>query len=60
METSFKTDIDALAAKIDPLTEQLEPIAVRPAKTDIAIQILALGWIPLWKDGEGKLSPAWE
>ena len=60
METSFKTDIDALAAKIDPLTEQLEPIAVRPAKTDIAIQILALGWIPLWKDGEGKLTPAWE
>ena len=60
METNFKTDIDALAAKIDPLTEQLETIAVRSAKTDIAIQILALGWIPLWKDGEGKLSPAWE
>jgi len=60
LETEFKSDADALAAKMDPMAEQLEPISVRPSKTGIAVQILALGWIPLWKDSEGKLTPAWE
>jgi hypothetical protein len=60
LEADFKMDTDALAAKMDPLTEQFQPVSVSPAKTDITVQILALGWLPLWKSPDGKLSPGWE
>jgi hypothetical protein len=49
----------ALVGKMDPQTEQFEQIAVRPAKTDISIQLLALGWLPYWQSPAGNLTPAW-
>ena len=60
LEADFKADTDALAARMDPLTEPLESVSVRPAKTAISIQLLTLGWLPLWQSPEGKLTPAWE
>jgi len=59
LEAGFKADTDGLSARMDLLTEQLESIQVRPAKTAITIQLLALGWIPLWQTREGKLIQAW-
>jgi len=59
LEADFKSDVDALTAKTDPLTEQLEQISVRPAKTDVSIQFLALGWFPYWQSLDGKLTQAW-
>jgi hypothetical protein len=60
LESDFQTDTQALSIRMDPLTESLESVLIRPAKTGIVIQVMALGWIPLWKSSEGKLSPAWE
>jgi hypothetical protein len=60
LEAEFKTDIETLSTRMDPVTEQLEPVSIRPLKTGITVQVLALGWIPLWKTPEGKLIPAWE
>jgi hypothetical protein len=59
LEADFKADTDELVAKIDPLTEQFDQIAVRPAKTSISVPFLTLGWLPYWKDPAGKLTPAW-
>jgi hypothetical protein len=60
LEADFKADTEALATRLDPMTEELESVFVRPAKTGITIQVLALGWLPLWQSPEGKLTPAWE
>ncbi len=60
LEDSFKSDMDALAAKIDPLTEELEQISVRPAKKDIDVRLTTLVWLPHWQSTDGNLSPAWE
>jgi len=59
LQADFKADTDALAARIDPLTEQLEQIAVRPAKKDVSVQLLALGWLPYWQSPAGELTQAW-
>jgi hypothetical protein len=59
LEADFKADTDELAAKMDPQTEQFDQITVRPAKTDISVQLLALGWFPYWQSIDGKLTPAW-
>ena len=60
LDTSFKSEMEALAAKIDPLTEELEQVSVRPAKKDISVRLTTLVWMPHWQSPEGKLSPAWE
>ena len=59
LDADFKAETAELAAKTDSLTEQLESISVRPSKTAISVQILALGWLPLWQSPEGKLTQAW-
>jgi hypothetical protein len=59
LDADFKAETAELAAKNDPLTEQLESFPVRPSKTAISVQILALGWLPLWQSPEGKLTQAW-
>ncbi len=60
LEAEFKAEIDALETRIDPLTEKLETIAVRPKKTDISVPLVALLWMPYWQEGQGKATPAWE
>jgi hypothetical protein len=60
LEADFQSDTGELIAKMDPLAEQLESFSVRPAKTDVAVQLLALGWLPFWKNPEGRLTSAWE
>jgi hypothetical protein len=60
LESSFKSETEALATKTDPLTEELEQVIVRPAKKDISVRLTTLVWIPHWQSADGKLSPAWE
>jgi hypothetical protein len=59
MEADFKADAEALAQKMDPLTETLETISVKPAKTDITIRGLYLCWLPYWQNADGRLTQAW-
>lgn len=59
LEADFKADMDLLSARTDILTEQLDQIAVRPAKTDISVELLALGFLPYWQDPTGRLTQAW-
>ncbi|MBM4446504.1 MAG: ATP-binding protein [Chloroflexi bacterium] len=59
LESSLKAETEALAAKSDPLTEELEKVIVRPAKKDISVRLTTLVWMPNWQSPEGKLTPAW-
>jgi len=59
LESEFKADMDALHTRMDPLTETLEQVPVRPAKKDISLNLVALGWFPYWQHTGGMLTPAW-
>jgi hypothetical protein len=59
LEAEFKADMDQLSATIDSQTETLENVVIRPSKTDITVQLLALCWIPYWKSPQGILSLAY-
>ena len=59
LETQFKTETDRLAA-VDPLTENLETIALKPTKANIVVKLVALAWTPYWQDTQGNLTPAWK
>ncbi len=51
--------IAELQSRVDPLVEALETITIKPKKTNISIQLVALGWAPFWHDERGSATPAW-
>ncbi|MEI6288871.1 MAG: ATP-binding protein [Chloroflexota bacterium] len=59
LEAEFNAELASLENKIDPMTEQLESLLIKPKKTDINVQLFALVWTPFKDDGQGSLSPAW-
>src|SRR5260370_25427088 len=44
LNAAFKAEVDGLRTKVDPATEALETVTVRPKKTNITIRLVALGW----------------
>jgi hypothetical protein len=59
LQAEFDAEVAALEQKIDPLTEELETIIIKPSKSDIVIQLIALAWTPFWQDDQGNLTEAW-
>jgi hypothetical protein len=44
---------------MDPQTERLEKVSLKPTKANIAVKLVTLAWAPYWHEG-GELKPAWE
>jgi hypothetical protein len=59
LQAEFEAEMAALQAKIDPLTEPLETLSLKPKKTDIQVQLVTLAWLPFWQDEAGALTAAW-
>jgi len=59
LEADIQADVTRLTGALDPTSETLVPYPVKPKRTDIAVQIVALAWAPAWEDQDGTLSPAW-
>ena len=49
----------ALNQELEQKLATLDTIAVRPTKSNIDVQILALAWAPYWHDGAGNRTPGW-
>jgi hypothetical protein len=59
LQDRFDAEVAALQSKTDPMTEELQTLAIRPKKSDISVQLLALVWSPYWLDAQGATSQAW-
>jgi hypothetical protein len=60
LEAEFKAETDQLAARIDPATEELQKISIRPAKKDIVVKLVGLAWLPYWRSQDGNVTAAWQ
>ncbi|MFZ5514999.1 MAG: ATP-binding protein [Candidatus Zhuqueibacterota bacterium] len=60
LQAQFDQEIQQAKDSIDPMTENLETMIVRPKKTDIAVAFVALAWAPYWQDEKGGIKPAWQ
>ena len=58
LEAEFTQDAEALASKLQAQSETLEPITIRPKKSNIKVELLGLGWVPQWQDSQGHQTPA--
>jgi hypothetical protein len=59
LETEFTSEMGLLEAKVDPQAETLEQMSIRPKKTNIAVQLLALAWAPYWQAKDGSATQAY-
>jgi hypothetical protein len=59
LEAEFQTEAAAVQRRLDPATEELEPVVVRPRKTDVDVRVVALAFAPYWQDAAGGTVPAW-
>ena len=60
LEAEFQSETTALDRSLDPQTEQLEKVSLKPTKANIAVKLLTLAWAPYWHDAQGEIKPAWE
>lgn len=59
LESELEQEIAALESKMDPVSETLETIEIRPKKTNIDPQLVALTWAPYRRNDTGGSEPAW-
>lgn len=60
LEAEFNAELKSLDAMTDPMLQKIETVAMRPKKSDIAVRLVALVWLPHWKTPEGTIRPAYE
>ena len=60
LETEFTQEAEALASQLQTKSESLETLTIRPKKSNIAVELLGLGWVPYWQHANGQRTPAWE
>jgi hypothetical protein len=58
LQAQFNEESASLGSKIDPMTEDMEKIVIKPKKTDITVQLVALVWAPYWRDASGATTSA--
>lgn len=54
LREGLEEELAALAERFDPQSEELGTRTLKPRRTDVRVQRVALGWAP-WRDGE----PSW-
>ena len=60
LEEEFTTETASLERSLDPKTEQLDKVSLKPTKSNIAVKLVTLAWAPYWHDANGTVRPAWE
>ncbi|HWN98209.1 MAG TPA: ATP-binding protein [Blastocatellia bacterium] len=60
LEAELQSETQTLEAKIDAQTEPLETLSIKPKKTNISVELVALAWAPFWRDETGEATSAWE
>jgi hypothetical protein len=46
MNADLQSQVDAIDTNYDPQTEKLDTVAVKPKRTGINVQLVALAWVP--------------
>jgi hypothetical protein len=61
LEAAFKAESDQLVgATLGAAGEPLETVSVRPTRQNVAVKLVALAWVPVWQDANGRTMPAWD
>jgi len=59
LEAQVQAEVSALGGALDPLAEPLDTVTLKPKRTDLSVQLVALAWAPVWTDAQGRSTPAY-
>ena len=59
LQAKFQEEVEALVAALRPESFVLEPVALRPKKTDISVERVVLAWMPYQIRAEGQAVAAY-
>ena len=59
LDAEFKSETAILERSLDPQTEELGKVILKPKKVNIDVKLVALAWAPYWRDAQGGTRPAW-
>jgi hypothetical protein len=59
LEEELRAEIAEAETRVNPASEPLERLIVKPRKTNIEVRLVALVWAPGTAGVDGTLSPAW-
>jgi hypothetical protein len=59
LNAEFEAEVQALESRTDPLTENLDPVVLRPRKSDVSVALVTLAWAPGWRSTGGAIVPAY-
>ncbi|NLO27733.1 MAG: ATP-binding protein [Actinobacteria bacterium] len=59
LEAEEREALETLKSEIDPKSETLDRVLMRPRKSDITVDSLGLIWMPYRQDESGSLTGAW-
>ena len=59
LDAEFKSETAILERSLDPQTEELGKVSLKPKKVNIDVKLVALAWAPYWLDAQGGTKPAW-
>jgi Sec-independent protein translocase protein TatA len=58
-EAQVQAEVDALGGRMDPATDVCDPVALKPKRTDLSVQVVGLARAPSWVDAQGRRTPAY-
>ena len=59
LEAEFKAEAAGVERLLDPQTEELAKVSLKPKKVNIDVKLVALAWAPYWSGMQGGDKPAW-
>jgi hypothetical protein len=59
LDAEFKAETATLERSLDPQTEVLDKVSLKPTKANIEVKLVTLAWAPYWKDSQDGIKPAW-
>jgi len=60
LQAQFQAEADAITGQMDPTSEQLETVTIKPKKTNITVRSVTVAWAPHWRGADGQETSAWE
>jgi len=60
LQARFEAEVAAAGARVDPASEPLESVMVKPKKSDITVRAVVLAWAPYVVDAAGRRAAAWK
>jgi len=57
MEQKLQTGAARISSRLDPTTETLQQIVLRPKRKDVAINWSGILWLPFWHLTSGTVEP---